>query len=124
MAESRRVRITSSATAARTPRGRPRAVELHEQSDVGEVYLAGLMRAQLRLSLTVLAVGAVVLGGLPLVFSLVPAISTTRIAGIGLPWWLLGVLVYPAAYLAARFYVRASSRIEQQFADAVAEDSA
>lgn len=119
MPESRRIRVTGSRTAAPRERLRPAAAELSEQTGIGEIYLSGLMRAQLRLSLTVLLVGGVLLGGLPLVFLLVPSIADTRIAGIALPWWLLGVLVYPAAYAAGRFYLRASARIEEQFAEAV-----
>lgn len=95
------------------------AAELSEHTELGEVYLEGLMRAQLRLSLTVLGVGALILGGLPVLFSLVPGIATTAIVGVTLPWWLLGLLVYPAAYAASRFYLRASARIEKQFAEAV-----
>lgn len=120
MAEQRRVRVTSSRAAAPRRRHRPVAAELSEHTELGEIYLRGLMSAQLRLSLSVLALGGVILGGLPLLFAFVPSIAATTIAGIGLPWWLLGLLVYPAAYGASRFYLCASARIEQQFADAVA----
>lgn len=109
-----RVRITSSRRGATRPSDRSLGRELREQTGLGDVYLRGLMSAQLRLSATVLAVGAVLLGGLPLVFALVPATQGITLGGIPLPWLILGVAVYPAALVTARFYVRASERIERE----------
>jgi hypothetical protein len=112
-----RVRITSSRRGASRPSDRSVGRELREETGLGEVYLRGLMSAQLRLSATVLAVGAVLLGGLPLVFALAPSTRDVAIAGIPLAWVVLGVAVYPAALVTARFYVRASERIEREFHD-------
>lgn len=110
-----RVRITSSRRTATRQAPRSMSRELREETGVGEVYLRGLMAAQLRLSLTVLLAGGILLGGLPLLFALLPATRTVSVAGIPLPWLVLGVAVYPAALLASRFYVRQSERIERQF---------
>ena len=44
------------------------------------------------------------------------------VAGVPFPWLVLGVLVYPAAWLLARAYVRQSERIETEFAELVAGD--
>ncbi len=115
----RRVRVTSSRRGAPVRAARPVALELDEQTVLGDVYLEGLMRAQLRLALGTLALGAVGLGGLPVLFLLVPATRTLAVAGVPLPWLVLGVLVYPAALAVARSYVRASERIEAQFTDVV-----
>ena len=112
-----RVRITSSRRGATRPSDRSLGRELREETGLGEVYLRRLMAAQLRLSATVLAVGTVLLGGLPLVFALVPATREVGVAGIPLPWIALGVAVYPAALLTARFYVRSSERIEREFGE-------
>lgn len=81
--------------------------------------MAGLMSAQLRLALRVLAFGALGLGGLPLLFLLVPATRTLDIARIPFPWLVLGILVYPVALLVSRYYVRQSERIEREFSQVV-----
>ena len=116
-----RVRVTSSRRDAPL-RGdvRPLTREIDEQSNLGEVYMAGLMTAQLRLAGLVLAFGAVGLGGLPLLFLLVPATRTLEIGRVPLPWLVLAVVVYPVALVVARFYVRQSERIEAEFSAAVA----
>ena len=115
-----RVRVTSSRRDAATRRDlRPLTRDIDEQTDLGEVYMAGLMSAQLRLALRVLAFGAVGLGGLPLLFLLVPDTRTLEIGGIPFPWLVLGVLVYPIALLVARSYVRQSERIEREFSQVV-----
>ena len=103
-----RVRITSSRAPTGNPAGQSLRDEINSQTELGEVYVEGLMRAQLRLALRVLAVGIVSLGGLP-------ATRHVTFAGVPFAWWVLGVLVYPAAVLIARQYVRASERLELEF---------
>lgn len=110
-----RVRITSSRRPAKGPIGQNLGEEIHAQTGLGEVYVAGLMRAQLRLALRVIAVGLLSLGGLPLLFHFVPATRYARLLGVPFAWWVLGLLVYPTAVLIARQYVRASERLEQDF---------
>lgn len=120
----RRVRVTSPrTTAARRPvthTGPPTGTrEIDEQTRVGEVYMQSLIQSQLRLALMVIAGTVVVLGGLPLMFALVPVTRTLAVVGIPLPWLLLGVAVYPAVYVAARIYVRHAERIEAEFTEFV-----
>lgn len=114
-----RVRVTSSRRGARTARTRPLATDLDEQTELGDVYIDGLRRAQLRLGLTVLGLMVLGLGSLPLLLTLVPSTRTMTLAGVPLPWLVLGVLVYPSAWLLSRVYVRQSERIEAEFADIV-----
>ena len=115
-----RVRVTSTRRDAPTRRDlRPLTRDIDEQSQLGEVYMAGLMSAQLRLAMRVLAFGAVGLGGLPLLFLLVPATRTMALGRIPLPWLVLAVVVYPVAIIVARYYVRASERIEAEFSHVV-----
>lgn len=97
----------------------PLTRDIDEQSNLGEVYMSGLMGAQLTLALRVLAFGGFGLGGLPLLFLLVPATRTFDVGPIPLPWLVLGVVVYPVAVLVARYYVRQSERIEAEFSAAV-----
>ena len=115
-----RVRITSPrASAARRPPVRAATREIDEQTGVGEVYMRSLMHDQLRLTLSVIGFVVVTLGGLPLLFAVVPVTRSVEIAGIPLPWLLLGVAVYPVLYGAARYYVRRAERIEDAFSEFV-----
>jgi hypothetical protein len=115
-----RVRVTSTRRDAAT-RGslRPLVRDLDEQSNLGEVYMSGLMSAQLRLALLVLAFGAVGLGGLPLLFLLVPATRSLEIGPVPLPWLVLAVVVYPVALVVAHYCVHRSERIEREFSEVV-----
>ncbi|WUH94901.1 hypothetical protein OG900_35325 [Streptomyces sp. NBC_00433] len=96
---------------------RPGAADLHAQPQLGQLYVRSLVRNQLRLSLGVLAVLAAVLGGLPLALALLPALRTAEVAGIRLPWLLLGVVAYPLLVGAAYFHVRHAERVEGDFTD-------
>ncbi len=114
-----RVRVTSSRRGGIAPSARPIAHDLDEQTELGGLYLRGLMRAQLRLGVLVLGTGVVAIGGLPLLMLLVPSTTTLAFWGIPFPWLALGVAVYPVVALLARWYVRASERIEAEFSDVV-----
>ncbi|GGL45648.1 hypothetical protein H9L10_11375 [Phycicoccus endophyticus] len=114
-----RVRVTSSRRGASPLRVRAAARDIDEQTALGDVYLEGLMRAQLRLSLAVLALTLVGLAALPVLLLLVPATRSTTVAGLPFAWLVLGVVVYPVAWVLARWYARASERIEADFADVV-----
>ena len=118
--QPQRVRVTGPRMAARpaSPSLAPRR-EIDEQTGIGEVYMRSLMRQQLRLGLSVLAVVAIGLGSMPLLFALVPALSEIRLYSVPLPWLLIGVGVYPALVLAAWWHVRAAERAERDFAEIV-----
>ncbi len=95
----------------------PRAAEIDAQTSLGELRIASLIRAQWRLSVSVLALAAVLIGGLPLLFLFVPSTRTVSIGPIPLPWLILGVLIYPAVWVTARYYVRQSAQIEREFTE-------
>ncbi len=116
----KRVTVTSPRTrAVRRPVGRQTLQALDEQDVVGELLLRSLMRAQLGLALRVAAVFAVLLGGLPLLFAVVPATRDLEVLGIALPWLLLAGLVYPALLVGGAVYVRLAERNERDFVDLV-----
>lgn len=117
----KRVRVTSPRMGARR-RGpvRPTTAEIGEQTRLGELYMATLVRAQWRLSMSVLASATVMIGGLPLLFHFVPATRTLHLGPVPLPWLILGVLIYPAVWFAGRYYVRQSEQIERAFTELVA----
>ena len=73
--------------------------EIEEQTRVGEVLVQGLIRAQLGLALRLSVVVAALLGGLPLLFAVVPGLAAVEVFGLRLPWLLLGILAYPFLYL-------------------------
>lgn len=116
----RRVRITSPRSQARR-RGPTRSLskEIGEQTDLGEVYVASLMRAQLRLSLVVLGGVGVAVGVLPALVMLVPSLSELRVGPVPLPWVLVGAMLYPFLLLVARSYTRAAERVEHDFDELV-----
>jgi hypothetical protein len=116
----RRVRVTGPRTAAvRRQPGRQTLRALDEQDVVGELLIRSLMRAQLTLALRVALVFGVFLGGFPLLCALIPATARVDVAGLPLPWLVLGVLVYPSLLAGGWFYVRGAERNERDFVDLV-----
>jgi hypothetical protein len=118
-----RVRVTSSRMTA-TARAPVRTVsrEIDEQTGVGEVYLRSLLRAQLRLGLSVIAVLVLALGTLPVMFAVIPRLGTVRLFTVPLPWLLVGVSVYPLLLGVAWWHVLAAERAERDFAAIVESD--
>ncbi|GIH80111.1 hypothetical protein [Planobispora longispora] len=115
----RREVVTSPrTTAARHPRY-PASREIDEQTRLGEVYMRSLVRTQFRLALFVCTVLGCVVGGLPLLFLLVPELREVRLLGIPLPWAVLAGLIYPFFVLGAWLYVRQAERNERDFAELV-----
>ncbi len=90
---------------------------------MGEVLIRGLVRAQLGLAVSLAGVVILLLGSLPIVFMLFPALSDLYVLGLRLPWLLLGVLAYPLLYAVGRLHVRQAERIEDDFSKAVATES-
>lgn len=105
--------------AARRPATRSPLRDIDEQTSIGEVYMRSLVRTQLRLALRVLAAFALVVGGLPLLFALVPGLRAADLLGVPVAWLLLGLLVYPLVGAAAWSYVRAAERAERNFSSLV-----
>ncbi|HEY6793547.1 MAG TPA: hypothetical protein VI248_02570 [Kineosporiaceae bacterium] len=117
---SQRIRVTAPRTAARPLAGSlsPRR-EIDEQTGVGEVYMRSLVRAQLRLGLSVLAMVSIALGSLPLIFTLDPRLGATRVLSVPLPWLIVGVSIYPLLLAAAWWHVHAAERAERDFTEIV-----
>ncbi|GAA4588902.1 hypothetical protein GCM10023194_41780 [Planotetraspora phitsanulokensis] len=115
----RRVVVTSPRTAAaRRPR-HPLTREIDEQTRLGEVYMRSLVRTQFRLALFVCTLLACLVGGLPLLFLLVPDLRSAQLLGLPLPWVVLAGLIYPAFIAGAWLYVWQAERNERDFADLV-----
>lgn len=114
-----RVRVTSARTHVGRPGRRSVASEIDAQTQIGELYVRSLIRSQLRLALGVVVVLVGTVGVLPLLFDLVPVTRRVHVAGIPLPWLLLGGVVYPFLIALAWFYVRRAERNERAFQDLV-----
>jgi hypothetical protein len=116
----RRVVVTGARSrTVRRPPGRSGVQALDELTVVGELLVRSLVRAQLMLGLRIAAVFACLLGGLPLLFAVLPATRDLEVAGLALPWLLLGVLVYPTLLAGGWLYVRLAERNERDFVELV-----
>lgn len=109
-----RVRVTGPSR-RRHPAQRP--VDLHTESPLSEVYLDSLLAAQLRLAGRVLLLLAAGVGSLPLVFFVLPGLAEVRLAGVPLPWLVLGLGVYPVLVLLGWRYVVRAERNERDFVE-------
>jgi hypothetical protein len=118
--------LAARRVAVRNPRGRAtkpttpgeRALaELKEGTEVGEVLLRSLTRAQLMLAVRIFAVFGFFLLGLPALFATHPRLADYRILGLPLPWLVLGLAVYPLLVLLALLYVRQAERNERDFVE-------
>jgi hypothetical protein len=115
-----RVRVTGPPRRT-APAARRRTQDIDEETALGVVYVGSLLRAQLGLAGRVLAVLALTVGTLPLLFHLAPGLDGVRVLGMPLPWLLLAVLVYPWLVLLGWRFVRAAERHEREFVDLLAE---
>jgi hypothetical protein len=118
-APSRRVRVTSPRSGAAPRRRRSVSSEIDAQTELGEIYMQSLMRTQLRLAIGTTTGLALTVGLLPVLFAVLPASRSLRVAGIPLPWLLLGVVVYPVLVGLGWLYVRLAERNEQAFSELV-----
>ncbi len=107
----KRTRVVLGEVAARRA-----PADLAEQTPVGEALVRGLMRAQLALALRLSLVVLTGLGVLPLLFVVAPSVADVTVAGVDLPWLLLGVASFPFLLLVGWAYVRWAERNEQDFA--------
>lgn len=111
--ETRRITVTAPRRSSSSPQGGVR--ELTESTPVGDLYLQSLMRSQLGLSLRVLTVFVALFLGLPLLFYFDPGISRHKVFGISLPWFILGIGMYPLLIGLAWLYNRSADRIDDEF---------
>ena len=119
-----RVRVTSPWTDR--PRVRPRptaASEIDAQSEVGEIYVRTLLRAQLRLAAGILLALGLTIGALPLLFVLAPGLTDHHVFGMPVSWGMLAFGCYPVLVFLAWRYVRLAERNERAFARVVERSS-
>lgn len=97
-------------------------VEVHEQTEVGDALVRGLVRAQLGLALRLAAVVMCVIIIVLLGASLFPVLASTVIFRVPLNWLVLAALMYPLLYGVGRLYVRLAEQSELDFVRVVDEE--
>ncbi|HEX2132350.1 MAG TPA: hypothetical protein VHH15_12390 [Actinophytocola sp.] len=90
-------------------------VELEEQTSYGEELVTQFIRAQLKWSVLLGSVVAVYLLALPVLFFFVPVLTECSVAGVPLPWLLVGVAPFPLLFGVAYWYNTKAERQEQAF---------
>jgi len=98
-------------------------VEVHEQTEVGDALVRGLVRAQLGLALRLAALVMLVVVAIPVGGTLFPMLAEQSLLGIRLNWLLLAVLIYPLLYGIGRLYVRLAEQAERDFIRVVDEEA-
>ncbi len=78
-------------------------------------YVHSLIRSQLRLAVSVALGFLLLLVGLAVMVFTWPEINNIRLATIPLPWWILGVGVYPLILISAFLYNKAAARNEAKY---------
>ena len=78
-----------------------------------EEFLSGLMKRQLKLSISCAAAFLLLLFGLPLMNYLAPELMATRVGGFTLSWLVLGVLFFPYVWIIAKWFIVRSIALEE-----------
>jgi hypothetical protein len=91
--------------------------DIDSQTRLGEVYMASLIRSQLRLAILTCTILMLAVAAVPIMFWLAP--DRWLGGGAWLPWALLGFGVYPSLLLGAWWYVRQAERNEREFVELV-----
>ena len=94
-------------------------VEVQEQTQVGDAFVRGLVRAQLGLALRLAAVVVCAVVAIPFLNAAFPDLAAVTVVGIRLNWLVLAVLVYALLYGVGRLYVRLAEQAERDFVGVV-----
>ena len=101
----------------RTPRE-----ELAEATPHGDVYLERLIRSQLRLSLLALGAFGGLIGSLPLLFLLWPALQDVDLLGVPVPVLILAAPLFPLIVMIGLLYQRRADALDETFRDVVTHE--
>jgi hypothetical protein len=101
---------------SRAPVTRLRTViELEEQTSYGEELVRQLIRAQFRTAMWIWCVTVGIFLAIPALFYFVPQLSEVTLAGVRLPWVVLGLVPFPLLFGAAYWYNVMAERQERDF---------
>jgi hypothetical protein len=90
-------------------------VELEEQTSYGEELVTQFVRHQFRISMGLWMLTVGLLAAVPAVFFLVPQLAEVNLAGVALPWLVIGILPVPLFFGVGYWYNRVAERQEQAF---------
>ena len=77
-----------------------------------EEFLHGLMKHQLKLSISCAAAFLLLLFGMPLLNYFAPELMARRVGGFTVSWLVLGVLFFPYVWIIARWFITRSMALE------------
>lgn len=101
---------------SRAPVTRLRTViELEEQTSYGEELVRQLIRAQFRKAMTFWLCTLAFFLSLPALFFFLPQLSEVTVAGVRLPWLVLGLLPFPLLFGVGYWYNVVAERQERDF---------
>jgi uncharacterized membrane protein (DUF485 family) len=78
-----------------------------------EDFLRGLMKRQLKLSISCAAAFLLLLFGLPVANYVAPELMARRVGGFTLSWLVLGVLFFPYVWIIAKWFIVRSIALEE-----------
>ena len=84
----------------------------HDDFIHSEEFLHGLMKRQLKLSITCASAFLILLFGLPLANYFAPEFMRQRVGGFTLSWLILGVLFFPYVWIIAKLFITRSMALE------------
>jgi putative solute:sodium symporter small subunit len=93
--------------------------ELADATAHGHVYLRGLQRAQLSLSVLALVAFGAIFGVLPIVLFLLPMLDSTQLLGVPLGIWILVVPMFPVFVAIGWLYARRADALDEAFRELV-----
>lgn len=93
--------------------------ELEEQTSWAEEVVRGFIRTQFRTAVALALLVLLLFGSLPLLFFLIPTMSQVSVAGVALPWVLLGIVPFPVLFGIGYWYNVLAERHERDFVDMV-----
>jgi hypothetical protein len=94
-------------------------VELEEQTSYGEELVRQFIRIQWWTAVRLWGAAVLLLAALPVTFHLFPHLAEVTLAGVRLPWLLLGVLPFPLLFGIGYWYNVQAERNERDFVDMV-----
>jgi uncharacterized membrane protein (DUF485 family) len=86
----------------------------HDHTDFihSKEFLRGLIKRQLKLSISCAAAFLLLLFGLPVMNYLAPELMAKRVGGFTLSWLVLGVLFFPYVWIIAKWFIVRSIALE------------
>lgn len=90
-------------------------VELEEQTSYGEELVRQFIRTQLRMAIRMWGTVVLFLAALPALFHFVPDLAEVTVAGVRLPWLVLGILPFPLLFGFGYWYNVRAEHNERDF---------